>query len=173
MESAITFILVGIAFLTYMSYSRSQRNAGGATRSQTTRTAKKTYTLKDEPAELVPMDAPTDRLFTYQDERKAYKARQALWIRYEDKAGNVTERVVEIYNPENDEVLFTWCRLKQEPRTFARRNILSWQLLPDRFSFDPVVARFWKEEGTLGFGDGMPWRRWLQNQPEDISRRYT
>lgn len=172
MESALLFILAGIAFLTWMSYRRSQHSAADTSDSQTTRTSKKTYTLKDEPTPLAQMDAPTDRLFSYQDERRAYKARQALWIRYQDKAGHVTERVVEIYHPENDEVLFTWCRLKQEPRTFARRNIQSWQLLPDRFNFDPVVARFWKDEGTLGLGDGMPWRRWLQDQPDDVARRY-
>lgn len=172
MESALLFILLGTALLTWMSYRRSQRKARESSSTHPTRTPQKPYTLKSEPAELVQMDEPTDRLFTYQDERKAYKSRQALWIRYQDKAGNITERVVEIYHPENDEVLFTWCRLKQEPRTFARRNILNWQLLPDRFTLDPVVARFWKEEGTLGFGEGIPWRRWLQDQPNDVVDRY-
>lgn len=119
------------------------------------------------------MEEPTSRLLTYKDERHAFKARQPLWIRYQDKAGAITERVVEIYNPEDDEVLFTWCRMKQEPRTFARRNIQSWRLLPERFEYDPIVARFWKEEGTLGAGEGIPWRRWLRDQPDEIVSRYS
>lgn len=172
MEPALTFILAGVGFLIWMSYRRSHGKNETSSRTSA-RTSRKTYTLKAEPAELLPMDAPTDRLFTYQDERKAYKARQAIWIRYQDKVGNVTERVVEIYHPENDEVLFTWCRRAREPRTFARRNILSWHLLQEHFQLDPVVARFWKEEGTLGLGDGIPWRRWLQDQPEDIASRYS
>lgn len=173
MASAIILIILGTAFLTWLSYRRSKHYSAQPSKRHSSQKTKKTYTLTTEPAELVDMTEPTDRLFTYKDERHAYKARQPLWMRYQDKAGTITERVVEIYNPEDDEVLFTWCRMKQEPRTFARRNIQSWRLLPERFVFDPLVARYWKEEGTLGAGDSIPWRRWILNQSDaDASRHY-
>lgn len=133
---------------------------------------KSTYTLKAEPRALVEMPEPTTRLFTFEEESRAAWARQRLWIHYKDKGGNVTERKVEIYQPEKDEVLYTWCCLKQEPRTFARRNILQWRLLPERFDYDPVVAQYWDEEGTLDQSEKLPWRRWLQQQPAHIASRY-
>lgn len=132
---------------------------------------RKSYVLKDEAPGLVPMPEPTDRLFTYQDERRAYKARQRLWLQYKDKTGHVTERTVEIYHPQNDEMLFTWCCLKKEPRTFYRRNIQRWRLLPEHFDFDPVVARYWKEEGTLDQQDRIPWHRWLTKHDDQSARR--
>ena len=134
--------------------------------------SRKTYVLKADVHELVHMPEPTNRLFTYQDERRAAAARQRLWIRYQDKSGHVTERVIEIYHPENDEVVFAWCCLKREPRTFARRSVQSWQLLPERFDFDPIVAQYWDEEGTLDLSEKLPWRRWLQQQPADVATRY-
>lgn len=173
MDSTYVVLLLLVGWLAWSIYRRSSRGQRRSVPDQRPRQSKGTYTLKAKPAELIQMSEPTDRLFTYQDERKAHKARQALWIRYQDKVGNITERIVEIYHPENDEVLFTWCRMKQEPRTFARRNIHSWRLLQERFEFDPIVARFWKEEGTLGLGDGIPWRRWLQDQPDDVARKYS
>lgn len=132
-----------------------------------------TYELKAESRPLLDMPEATSRLLTYEDERRAAWARQRLWIRYQNKAGHVTERTVEIYQPEKDEVLFTWCCLKREPRTFARRNILSWRLLPERFEYDSTVARYWDEEAGMDISEKMPWRRWLQQQPDDINRRYS
>ncbi len=140
---------------------------------KTTSVNKSTYTLKSESRPLTEMSEPTSRLLTYEDERRAAWARQRLWMRYQDKAGNVTERAVEIYQPEKDEVLFTWCCLKREPRTFARRNILSWQLLPERFEYDPIVASYWDEEAGMDLSEKMPWRRWLSNQPDHIGRKYS
>jgi hypothetical protein len=131
-----------------------------------------TYELKAESRPLVEMPEATSRLLTYEDERRAAWARQRLWIRYQDKGGNVTERTVEIYQPEKDEVLFTWCCLKREPRTFARRNILSWRLLPERFEYDSTVARYWDEEAGMDLSEKMPWRRWLDTQPPHIAKRY-
>lgn len=133
---------------------------------------KKTYTLNADRGKLIEMPEPTTRLLSYDDERRAARNRQRLWMQYQDKSGNITERTVEIYQPEKDEVLFTWCCLKREPRTFARRNILQWRLLPERFDYDPVVARYWDEEAGLDLSEKMPWRRWLQQQPDDIASRY-
>ncbi|HSL03725.1 MAG TPA: WYL domain-containing protein [Nitrospiraceae bacterium] len=134
---------------------------------------KRPYILKSGtlPA-LIEMPNLTDRLFTYKDERQAANARQRLWMRYQDRSGHVTERTVEIYHPENDEVVFAWCCLARAPRTFARRSIQSWQLLPERFEFDPVVAQYWEEEGTRDMSEKLPWRRWLSDQPSHISQRY-
>lgn len=134
---------------------------------------KRPYFLKSGSVpNLVDMPESTDRLFSYKDERQASKARQRLWMRYQDRSGHVTERKVEIYHPENDEVVFAGCCLARAPRTFARRSIQSWQLLPERFEFDPVVDQYWEEEGTRDMSEKLPWRRWLLDQPSHISQRY-
>ena len=143
-----------------------------APRAASAQKQKKTYALKAEPRALIDMPEATTRLLTYEDERRAAWARQRLWMQYKDKSGHTTERIVHIYQPEKDEVLFTWCCLKQEPRTFARRNILSWRLLPERFDYDPIVARYWDEEAGLDLSEKMPWRRWLDMQPGHIANRY-
>jgi hypothetical protein len=128
---------------------------------------------KSRPApQLIEMPEATSRLFTYEDERRAAQACQRLWMRYEDRQGNITERTVEIYQPEDDEVIFAWCGLAHAPRTFARRSIQSWRLLPDRFVFDPVINQYWEEEGVRDLSEKIPWRRWLEDQPDEIARRY-
>ena len=73
--------------------------------------------------------------------------KKPVWIRYEDKSGAITERVIEIYRPSDDEVIYSWCRRKQAPHTFVRRNIHQWRLLPEHFDFDPVVAQYWTRKG--------------------------
>ena len=78
---------------------------------------------KVAPAELIKIPDPDCGLFTTEHEHQAYTAGQPVLIRYEDKSGTVTERVVEIYRPGDNEVIFTWCRRRQAPRTFVRRNI--------------------------------------------------
>lgn len=136
-------------------------------------TAKQPYVLHATPArDLVVMPDATTRLLTYQDERSAAMARQRLWIQYEDRAGNTTERHIEIYHPEDDEYVFAWCCSKMEPRTFARRSIRSWRLLPEQFEFDPIVEQYWREEGTRDMSEKLPWRRWIENQPKAIAERY-
>lgn len=127
---------------------------------------------KVEPTEPITIPDPDCGLFTSEDEHHAFKAGQPVWIRYEDKAGNVTERVVEIYRPGDAEVIFTWCRRKRAPRTFVRRNIRQWRLLPERFDFDPIVAKYWDEEGIRERVEKNPWRRWLRRQPKEIADRY-
>ncbi|MGC4097409.1 MAG: hypothetical protein QM706_09865 [Nitrospira sp.] len=111
-------------------------------------------------------------LFTAEDEQHAFKAGQPVWIRYEDKSGTITERVVEIYRPGDGEVIYTWCRTKRAPRTFVRRNIRKWRMLAERFDFDPVVAKYWDEEGIRERLEKNPWRRWLRRQPKEIAARY-
>lgn len=132
----------------------------------------KRATLKDEPVEFVDMPELHSRLLTADDEHHAFKAGQPIWIRYEDTSGMVTERVVEIYRPGDGEVIYTWCRRKQAPRTFSRRNIRHWRLLPERFDFDPIVAKYWDEEGTRDRSEKNPWRGWLRRQPKHIANRY-
>lgn len=137
-----------------------------------TKSSKKAYVLKTPSTALVQMSEPTSRLFTYKDERQAAKARQRLWMRYQDRQGHITERTVEIYQPENDEVIFAWCCMARAPRTFARRSIQSWQLMPDTFVFDPIINQYWEEEGTRDMSEKLPWRRWLEQQPDSIADRY-
>ena len=66
--------------------------------------------------------------------------------------------------PQEDEYVFAWCCLKEEPRTFNRNNIQAWQLLPERFRPDPLVDRYWREEGMRKMGDKIPWHRWKEMQ---------
>lgn len=136
--------------------------------------SRKPYVLKQGPApDLIDMPEATDRLFTYEEECRAAQAHQRLWMRYQDRSGHVTERKIEIYHPEHDEVLFAWCCLARGPRTFARRSIQRWRLLPERFEFDPIVDQYWEEEGTLDMSEKLPWRRWLDSQPDHIAKRYS
>lgn len=151
------------------------RNIAGRRASDGTkpsRPTKKTYELNAAPRTLIEMPDATTRLFTYEDESRAAWARQRLWIRYEDRAGNTTERKVEIYHPEDDEYIFAWCCSKLEPRTFARRSLHSWRLLPERFEFDPIVEQYWREEGTRDQSEKLPWRRWLDTQPDAVAEHY-
>ena len=136
-------------------------------------TVKRLYTLHATLAtDLIVMPEPTSRLLTYQDERNAALAHQRLWIQYEDRAGNTSERKIEIYHPEDDEYVFAWCCSKLEPRTFARRSIRNWRLLPEQFEFDPIVEQYWREEGTRDMSEKLPWSRWIENQPAAIAERY-
>ena len=134
--------------------------------------SKNSDALRVEPAEHFTIPEPHSPLFTSDDELNAFKAGQPIWIRYEDQSGTCTERVVETYRPREDEVIYTWCRRKQAPRTFARRNIRNWRLLDERFDFDPIVAKYWDEEGTRDRSAKSPWRRWLRRQPKEIADRY-
>lgn len=152
---------------------RKEWNETATPATKTTSAKKSIYTLKAETQTMIDMPEPTTRLFTYRDERKAFKAQQRLWMRYRDKTGHVSERTVEIYHPEDDAVVFAWCCLKKEPRTFARSSIQSWRLIPERYDFDPIVAQYWDEEGTEDVSVKLPWRRWLQQQPNNIANRYT
>jgi predicted DNA-binding transcriptional regulator YafY len=133
----------------------------------------KTSDLRIDAPQLDTKPEPHRRPLTADDERHAFRTGQPLWIRYEDKAGIVTERVIEIYRPGEDEVIYTWCRKKRAPRTFVRRNIRQWRLLPERFDFDPIVAKYWDEEGIRERLEKNPWRRWLLRQPKEIADRYT
>ena len=122
--------------------------------------------LASASSDFVEMAEPTSRPFTSRDERRAFRARQALWIQYEDNFGNVRESIVEMYHPGDRDVIFTWCRLVLEPRAFARRRIQSWRLLNERYTFDPVAAQYWDEEGALDGSKRVPWSWWLREQLE-------
>ena len=117
-------------------------------------------------SDFIEMAEPTSRPFTSKDERGAFRARQALWIRYEDNFGNVRESIVEMYHPGDRNVIFTWCRLVLEPRAFARRRIQSWRLLNERYTFDPITAQYWDEEGACDGLKRVPWSWWLREQLE-------
>src|SRR5262249_7646303 len=95
-----------------------------------------------------------------------------VWIQYEDRSGNITERKIEIYHPEDDNFVFAWCCSRQEPRTFSRDNILAWRLLPEHFEYDPIVERYWREEGTREQNDKIPWARWIDSLRPDLASRY-
>jgi hypothetical protein len=132
--------------------------------------SRKTYTLKASPRTA--MEKGSEKDFSYEDEYRAATARQRVWIEYEDKSGNVTERNIEIYHPEDDEYVFAWCCSRQEPRTFSRWNIRSWRLLPEHFEQDPIVERYWREEGTRAQQDRVPWRRWIAGLGSEVAARY-
>lgn len=146
---------------------RSQGNASPPSPSSPSR---KTYVLK-APA-LTPMEKTSKGDFSYEDEYRAATARQRVWIQYEDKSGNLTDRKIEIYHPEDDDYVFAWCCSRQEPRTFSRWKIKSWRLLPEHFEHDPIVERYWREEGTRELQDRLPWRRWIANLGSDVAARY-
>ena len=173
MDLLILSLLVLLGWSVWLIFLRSSRKGKGVTGSHhTVDSSRETSTAKVEPTESIKIPDPDSGLFTSEDEHKAFKAGQPVWIRYEDKSGRVTERVVEIYRPGGGEVIFTWCRRKQAPRTFARRNIRNWRLLPERFDFDPIVAQYWDEEGIRERIEKNPWRRWLRRQPKEIADRY-
>ena len=166
-------LIVLIGWSVWIAFRRSPRKHKVTTGfHHTVSSSSETPASKVESAEPIKIPAPDCGLFTAENEHHAFRTGQPVWIRYEDKAGNVTERVVEIYRPGDEEVIFTWCRRKRAPRTFVRRNIHQWRLLPERFDFDPIVAKYWDEEGIRERLEKNPWRRWLQRQPKEIADRY-
>ena len=173
MDILILCLLILMGWSAWVAFRRSSRHSTATPLPpHTERVSEEISDLKADPAELDNMPEPHSRLFTSDDEHQAFKAGQPMWIRYEDSSGTVTERVVEIYRPREDEVIYTWCRQKRAPRTFVRRNIHNWRLLPERFDFDPIVARYWDEEGIRERLEKNPWRRWLRRQPKEIADRY-
>ena len=176
MDILIICLIVLMGWSAWIAFRPSSRryrvNASLSHHAHHDRSSLEKGTLNDEPAEVVDMPELHSRLLTADDEHQAFKAGQPIWIRYEDASGMVTERVVEIYRPGDGEVIYTWCRRKQAPRTFSRRNIRHWRLLPERFDFDPIVAKYWDEEGTRDRSEKNPWRGWLRRQPKDIANRY-
>lgn len=173
MDILILCLIVLMGWAAWIAFRHSsRRRTVNANPHHQDGSSQKRAALRDKPAELVNMPESHSRPLTSDDEHHAFKVGQPIWIRYEDKSGMVTERVVEIYRPSDDEVIYTWCRRKQAPRTFARRNIRNWRLLPERFDFDPIVAQYWDEEGTRDRSEKNPWRRWLRRQPKEIANRY-
>jgi hypothetical protein len=173
MDILILSLIVLIGWSVWIAFRRTSRKRK-VSRDRITPSAHRenTHAPKVAPAEPITIPDPDCGLFTSEDEHQAFRAGQPVWIRYEDTAGNVTERVVEIYRPGDEEVIFTWCRRKRAPRTFVRRNIHQWRLLPERFDFDPIVAKYWDEEGIRERLEKNPWRRWLRRQPKEIANRY-
>lgn len=173
MDILILSLLILMGWSIWIAFRRSSGNRKANERPHhTDGPSVQVTSLKVDPTELDNMPGPHSRLLTPDDERQAFRAGQPIWIRYEDSSGTVTERVVEIYRPGEDEVIYTWCRRKRAPRTFARRNIRNWQILPERFDFDPIVAQYWDEEWIRERLEKNPWRRWLQRQPKEIADRY-
>ena len=173
MDILILCLMVLMGWSAWIAFRPSSRHSkANQIPPHTDRVSEQISDLKVDPAELDNIPEPHSRLFTSDDEHQAFTAGQPVWIRYEDKSGAITERVVEIYRPSDDEVIYTWCRRKQAPRTFVRRNIHQWRLLPEHFDFDPIVARYWDEEGIRERVEKNPWRRWLRRQPKDIADRY-
>ena len=174
MDLLILGFLILIGWSVWVVFPRSSRNRKVANGSlPTVSSSRDTSTPTVEASEPIKTQHPDCGLFTTEDEQTAFKAGQPVWIRYEDKSGTVTERVVEIYRPGQHDVIFTWCRTKRAPRTFVRRNIRNWRMLPERFDFDPIVAKYWDEEGIRERLEKNPWRRWLRRQPKEIADRYT
>ncbi len=173
MNLLILSLIVLIGWSVWIAFRRTSRNRK-VSRNRITPSAhqENTQPHKVAPAEPIKTPDPDCGLFTTEHEHQAYTAGQPVWIRYEDKSGTVTERVVEIYRPGDKEMIYTGCRTKRAPRTFVRRNIRNWRLLPERFDFDPIVAQYWDEEGTRDRSEKSPWRRWLRRQPKEIAERY-
>jgi hypothetical protein len=130
----------------------------------------KLYTLKASSPRQETQISEND--FSYEDEYRAATARQRVWIQYEDNSGNISERKIEVYHPEDDDFVFAWCCSRQEPRTFSRHRILAWRLLPEQFEQDPIVERYWREEGTRDQRDRVPWRRWIDGLGPELTARY-
>lgn len=112
-----------------------------------------------------PMGTET-REITYREELSIAKARKRLWIRYQDGGGGESSRKIEIYNAQEDDYIFAWCCLKQEPRTFRKDRIKAWKILDEQFEYNPLVELWWREEGSLG-KDRLPWNRWIEIQDPD------
>lgn len=117
----------------------------------------------DAPARPLHRATATHRRISFLEEQQAAQARQRLWIRYEDYNGNESERKIDIYCPkEDDDYIFAWCCLKQAPRTFNRNKILAWRVLDERFTFNPLVERYFQEEGQRGLEEKISWSRWKE-----------
>jgi hypothetical protein len=100
MDTLILCLLIVIGWAVWIALRRSSRTRQVVTRSHHTVTASsEPATPRGEPSILINMPDIESGLFTAENEHQAYTAGQLVWIRYEDKSGMVTERVVEIYRP--------------------------------------------------------------------------
>ena len=156
MDMLKVFLIVLVGWSSWKSFERPS--------SWSARLDTRRDTLKSGSSDRVYMAEPTTEPFTYQDERRAFRAGQTLWIQYKNTLGNITQSIVEVYCPGDRNVVFTWCRLVREPRTFARHNIQRWRLLNERYIVDPVIEKYWGEEGILDGSGRVPWTWWLREQ---------
>ena len=116
MDILILCLIVLMGWAAWIAFRpSSRRRTINANLHQHDGSLQKRDTLRDEPAELITIPEPNNRLLSADDERHAFKTGQPIWIRYKDTSGTVTERVVEIYRPRDDEVIYTWCR-RSKPR---------------------------------------------------------
>ena len=167
----LSLIVVFLAYPLFKGLWSSHKEDGPPARSPVSQTAqRKIYTLKSPSPSREKNISEDD--FSYENEYRAATARQRVWIQYEDKSGNITERKIEIYHPEDDDFVFAWCCSRQEPRTFSRHSILAWRLLSEHFEHDPIVERYWREEGTREQHDRVPWRRWINGLNPELAARY-
>lgn len=156
MEMLTVFLIVLVGWSSWKSFDKSSSWSAGLD--------SRRDTLRSGSSDCVHMAEPTTELFTHQDERRAFQAGQALWIQYKDTLGNVNESIVEVYCPGDRNVIFTWCRVVREPRTFRRHNIQRWHLLNERYIVDSLIEKYWDEEGILDGSRRVPWTWWLREQ---------
>lgn len=169
----LLFVLAGL--LSPLLRRRLRRSKGNASNGPPISESpqRKPYKRKASSTSGLPQETKiSEDDFSYEDECRAATARQRVWIQYKDRSGNVTERKIEIYHPEDDDYVFAWCCSRQEPRTFSRHNIYAWRLLPEHFEYDPIVEKFWREEGTRDQRDRLPWRRWIDALSPELTARY-
>lgn len=119
---------------------------------------------------LTAQTASTSQYFSYENELFAAENQRVVRIAYKDKSGNVTKRDVEVYHPRDDSYMYGYCRLRKEPRTFLIDNILRWEMLPEKFVFNPLVKEWFETEGKKMGAEREDWEAWVIQQRRHGSR---
>ncbi len=103
---------------------------------------------------------------SYADKLLAAQQQRVIRLSYEDRAGNVTQRDIEVYRPRDDGYVYAYCRLRQEPRTFLVENILRWDILKDRFIYNPLVDEWFETEGKKFGLERDDWLAWVAHKQQ-------
>lgn len=86
--------------------------------------------------------------------------KRRIWIKYQDAEGRISERKIEIYQWDND-YLFAWCCLRNEPRTFRIDHIVQCEVLSEQFQAHPTIERYIREQLLpKNWSVKVPWAEW-------------
>ena len=110
------------------------------------------------------------RILTFQDEVDLAKDRRVLRITYRGESGDVNKLDLEMYRPRDDVYAYAFCRRQKEPQAFLIEGILDWKVLPQRFTYNPLVDEWFDTFGPSSSEPRPNWRIWL-HQKRQVQRR--
>ena len=111
------------------------------------------------------------RILTFQNEVDIAKDRQVVRVTYRDESGDVTKLDLDIYRPRDDVYAYAYCRRQKEPRTFLIEGILDWKVLPQRFTYNPLVDEWFDTFGPSSSEARPNWKVWVHQKRQVLRRK--